>query len=53
MDNKKYCWTHGACNYNSEECELTALEHRKQATFSNKMGGDEAFFKFVGEDKEK
>jgi len=25
----KYCWTHGACNHNSNECELMAPGHKK------------------------
>jgi len=53
MDDKKYCWTHGACNHHSNECELMAPGNKKEATFRNKMGGSEAFCKFVGEDNEK
>ena len=50
---KKYCWTHGACNHNSDECELMAPGHKKEATFRNKIGGNVVFCKFVGENNKK
>ena len=47
----KYCWTHGACNHNSNQCELMAPGHKQDATFNSKMGGSEAFCKFVNENE--
>ena len=42
-DTSKYCWTHGACNHNSNECSRQATGHKKEATKTNKMGGSTAF----------
>ena len=39
----KYCWTHGACAHDSFTCESTTEGHKRQATFSNKMGGSQAY----------
>ena len=42
-ETSRYCWTHGACNHNSNECSRQATGHKKQPTKSNKMGGSAAF----------
>ena len=39
----KYCWTHGACNHNSNECNRKAPGHKSDATKDNKIGGSKAF----------
>ena len=36
---QKYCWTHGACNHNSQECRTKADGHQDSATFQNCKGG--------------
>ena len=41
----KYCWTHGACNHNSNECTRQAPGHKLQATNDNKLDGSKAFCK--------
>ena len=38
----KYCWTHGACNHTSSECNRKANRH-KNATFQNKAEGSNAY----------
>lgn len=43
----KYCWTHGASNHNGEECHYPDKNHKKEATFADKMGGSTAFCQFV------
>ena len=47
----QYCWTHGACNHSSKECNYQDDNHKKEATFDNKMGGSFAFCQYVGKDK--
>ena len=42
-DTSKYCWTHGCCNHNSNECSRKAEGHKNEATKSNMMGGSKAF----------
>ena len=42
-ETSKYCWTHGACNHNSNECSRQATGHKKEATKTNKLGGSAAF----------
>ena len=37
--NSSYCWTHGACNHQSKDCENPADGHKKTATFQNMMKG--------------
>ena len=37
--NHSYCWTHGACNHTSKECENPTEGHQKAATFKNMMKG--------------
>lgn len=39
----KYCWTHGCCNHNSNNCTRKAPGHKVQATKDNQMGGSKAF----------
>ena len=41
----KYCWSHGACAHESHECKSPKPGHKKEATFDNKMGGDESYCK--------
>ena len=41
----KYCWTHGACNHNSNECSRRAPGHKTDATKTTKLGGSKAFCK--------
>ena len=36
---KKYCWTHGNGNHNGYECNNPHKDHKKEATYQNKMGG--------------
>ena len=38
-----YCWTHGACNHLSKDCERKALGHKDTAKLANRMGGSNAF----------
>ena len=42
-DTEKYCWTHGACNHNSNECTRKAPGHNNSATKADKKGGSKAF----------
>ena len=35
-----YCWTHGACGHNSNNCRNKKEGHRNDATFEDKMGGN-------------
>ena len=42
-DTSKYCWTHGASNHASLECERRAPGHRDKATLTNRMGGSSAY----------
>ena len=42
-DTSKYCWTHGASNHASLECERRAPGHRANATLTNRMGGSSAY----------
>ena len=42
-DTSKYCWTHGACGHNSNECSRRAPGHKSEATTDNKLGGSKAF----------
>ena len=37
---KKYCWTHGSGNHNGYECNNPHKDHKKDATYQNKMGGN-------------
>jgi hypothetical protein len=40
-----YCWTHGyrvSKNHNSQNCERTAANHKKEATHQDNMGGSQA-----------
>ena len=39
----KYCWTHGGCAHNSNECTAKAEGHVDNATFEDKKGGSKAF----------
>ena len=39
----KYCWTHGECNHNSNECQRKTNRHHDNATFSNRMSGSNAY----------
>ena len=39
----EFCWTHGACNHNSDKCEARAPGHQANATFDNRMNGSNAF----------
>ena len=39
----KYCWSHGACAHESKDCRSPKPGHQKEATFENKMGGEEKF----------
>ena len=39
----KYCWTHGACNHTSPQCNFKAPGHQDGATFDNRQGGSNAF----------
>ena len=41
----KYCWTHGACGHDSKQCRNKQDGHRDEATFADKMGGNEQFCK--------
>ena len=41
----KYCWSHGACAHDSADCKSPKPGHKKEATFENKMGGDESYCK--------
>ena len=36
---QKYCWSHGACNHMSKDCNTPKPGHKAQATKENKMGG--------------
>ena len=38
-----YCWSHGACAHESKDCNKPRPGHKKEATFSNKMGGSVRF----------
>ena len=38
-----YCWTHGACNHNGENCFSPHRDHDPLATFEDKRGGSCAF----------
>ena len=38
-----YCWTHGACDHNSNACTRQAPGHKNNATKDNKQGGSKAF----------
>ena len=42
-DTSKYCWTHGASQHTSLECERRAPGHRANATLNNRMGGSSAY----------
>ena len=35
----QYCWTHGNCAHNGQECETPAEGHIATATFANKQNG--------------
>ena len=39
----KYCWTHGGCAHDSSACKDKAAGHQDTATFSNRMGGSNAY----------
>ena len=43
VNTSTYCHTHGACNHTSAECNRKAPGHRNTATFTNRMGGSNAF----------
>ncbi len=43
QNTSKYCWTHGACAHESQNCNSPADGHKNTATFTNKMGGNTAF----------
>ena len=36
---RHYCWSHGACAHNGNDCHTRATGHQTAATFSNMMGG--------------
>lgn len=42
-DTSKYCWTHGASNHTSSECERRAPGHQANATLTNRMRGSSAY----------
>ena len=42
-DTSKYCWTHGAGNHSSAECNRRAVGHKREATLTNKLGGSTAY----------
>lgn len=46
-DISKYCWSHGACNHTSNDCNRPHKGHKKEATFENMMDGSYAFCRFV------
>ena len=37
---KCYCWTHGCCPRGSKICDNKAKNHQDNATFKNRMGGN-------------
>ena len=39
----KYCWTHGGCSHNSNECTRKAPGHKNDATKDVKLGGLKPF----------
>ena len=39
---RKYCWTHGNCAHNGYECDNRAHGHLMNATFNNRLGGNNA-----------
>jgi len=39
----KYCWSHGACAHDGNDCKAKKPGHIDTATFHNKMGGSTAF----------
>jgi hypothetical protein len=39
----EYCWTHGACNHKSSECNNKTEGHQDTATKNNRMGGSTRF----------
>ena len=39
----KYCWTHGGCNHDGTACNFRAQGHKEKATFTNRMGGSNAY----------
>ena len=43
QDTSKYCHTHGGCNHYSSECNRRAPGHKTNATFTDRMGGSNAF----------
>ena len=38
---RQYCWTHGWCAHNGNQCQAPADGHKAQATLTNKMGGSD------------
>ena len=42
-DTSKYCWTHGACGHAGRNCNFRAPGYCHEATFTNRMGGSNAF----------
>ena len=42
-----YCWTHGAGQHGSHECNTPAPGHQYNATFENKMGGSLRYCPFA------
>ena len=38
---RQYCWTHGWCAHNGNQCQAPAVGHQVQATLANKMGGSD------------
>ena len=43
QDKSKYCHTHGMSNHTSADCNRRAPGHKTAATFTNRMGGSNAF----------
>ena len=43
FNTSKYCWSHGACNHDGQNCKKPKAGHNKTATFSNLMGGNTDF----------
>ena len=39
---RQYCWTHGLCAHGGYDCERQANGHLMNATFNNRMGGNNA-----------
>ena len=47
IDKTEYCWAHGACNHKTGACNRKAPGHISNATFTNRLGGSNAFCQAV------